>query len=61
VSEAIFRAMRDRPLEIDLPFGRGLLSKLASAAPSVLLLLYGPLKRKGLGQIERIRRERGLA
>ena len=61
VSEAIFRAMRDRPLEIDLPFGRGLLSKLASAAPSLLLLLYGPLKRKGLAQIERIRRERGLA
>ena len=37
VSEAIFRAMRDRPLEIDLPFSRGLLSKLSSAAPGVLL------------------------
>jgi 3-oxoacyl-[acyl-carrier protein] reductase len=61
VSEAIFRAMRDRPLEIDLPFGRGLLSKLSSAAPSVLLLLYGPLKRKGMKQFERARRERGLA
>ena len=61
VSEAIFRAMRDRPLEIDLPFSRGLLSKLASAAPSVLLLLYGPLKRRGLRQIERSRRERGMA
>ena len=61
VSEAIFCAMRDRPLEIDLPFSRGLLSKLASAVPSVLLLLYGPLKRKGLRQIERSRRERGMA
>jgi 3-oxoacyl-[acyl-carrier protein] reductase len=60
VSEAIFRAMRDRPLEIDLPFSRGLLSKLASAVPSVLLVLYEPLKRKGLKQIERSRRERGL-
>src|SRR5450759_2959408 len=48
VSEAIFRAMRDRPLEIDLPFSRGLLSKLSSAVPSTLLLLYGPLKRKGM-------------
>lgn len=61
VSEAIFRAMRDRPLEIDLPFSRGVLSKLTSAAPSVLLRLYEPFKRKGLGQIERRRRERGLA
>lgn len=61
VSEAVFRAMRDRPLEIDLPFSRGLLSKLSSAAPSVLLFLYEPLKRKGLKRIERSRRERGLA
>ena len=60
VSEAIFRAMRERPLEIDLPFSRGLLSKLASAVPSALLVLYEPLKRKGLKQIERTRRERGL-
>jgi len=61
VSEAIFRAMRDRPLEIDLPFSRGLLAKLSSAAPSLLLLLYEPLKRKGRKQFERARRERGVA
>lgn len=61
VSEAIFRAMRDRPIEIDLPFSRGLLSKVASAAPGVLLRLYEPLKRKGMKEIERRRRERGLA
>ncbi len=61
VSEAIFRAMRDRPLEIDLPFSRGLLSKLSSAAPGLLLLLYEPLKRKGMKQFERARRERGGA
>jgi len=61
VSEAIFRAMRDRPLEIDLPFSRGLLSKLSSAAPSLLLLLYEPLKRRGLKQLERSRGERGLS
>jgi 3-oxoacyl-[acyl-carrier protein] reductase len=61
VSEAIFRAMRDRPLEIDLPFSRGLLSKLSSAAPGVLLLLYEPLKRRGIKQLERARRERGRA
>ncbi len=58
VSEAIFRAMRDRPLEIDLPFSRGLLAKLSSAAPGLLLLLYEPLKRKGIKQLERARRER---
>ncbi len=61
VSEAIFRALRDRPLEIDVPFSRGLLSKVSSAAPSLLLRLYGPLKRKGMKEIERTRRERGLA
>jgi len=61
VSEAIFRALRDRPLEIDVPFSRGLLSKLSNAAPSVLLRLYGPLKRKGMREIERARHERGLA
>jgi 3-oxoacyl-[acyl-carrier protein] reductase len=61
VSEAIFRAIRDRPLEIDLPFSRGLLAKLSSAAPGVLLLLYEPLKRKGIRQLERARRDRGAA
>jgi len=61
VSEAIFRALRDRPLEIDVPFSRGMLSKLSNAAPSILLRLYGPLKRKGMREIERARRERGLA
>jgi NADP-dependent 3-hydroxy acid dehydrogenase YdfG len=60
VSEAIFRALRDRPLEIDVPFSRGLLSKLSSAAPSLLLRLYEPLKRKGMKEIERARRERGM-
>ena len=58
VSEAIFRAMRDRPLEIDLPLSRGLLAKLSSAVPGTLLMLYEPLKRKGIRQLERARRER---
>jgi 3-oxoacyl-[acyl-carrier protein] reductase len=58
VSEAIFRALRDRPLEIDVPFSRGLLSKLSNAAPSLLLRLYEPLKRKGMKEIARTRRER---
>jgi len=61
VSEAIFRALRDRPIEIDVPFSRGLLSKLSNAAPSVLLRLYEPLKRKGMREIQRARRDRGLA
>jgi 3-oxoacyl-[acyl-carrier protein] reductase len=61
VSEAIFRALRDRPLEIDLPFSRGLLAKLSNVAPSLLLRLYEPLKRKGMREVERERRARGLA
>ncbi len=58
VSEGIFRAMRDRPLEIDIPRSRGLLSKLSSAAPGTLLMLYGPLRRRGRKQLERVRAER---
>jgi short-subunit dehydrogenase len=61
VSEAIFRAMRDRPLEIDVPFHRGLLCKVSSAAPGVLPLLYGPLRRRGMKQLERARRARAAA
>jgi 3-oxoacyl-[acyl-carrier protein] reductase len=61
VSEAIFRAMRDRPLEIDIPLHRGLLSRLSSAFPSTLMLLYGPLKSKGRRQFERVRSERAAA
>lgn len=60
VSEAIFRAMRERPLEIDLPLARGLLAKLGGAAPSLLLLIYEPLKLLGLRRLRRVRRERGL-
>lgn len=60
VSEAIFRALRDRPLEIDVPFSRGLLAKLSNVAPSVSLRLYEPLKRKGMREFERARRARGL-
>lgn len=58
VSEAIFRAMRTRPLEIDLPFSRSLLAKLSSLFPGALLLLYEPLKRRGMRTFERRRRER---
>ncbi len=58
VSEAIFRAMRDRPLGVDLPLSRGLLSKVSSAEPRLLLLLYGPLKKRGLRRLERARRDR---
>jgi 3-oxoacyl-[acyl-carrier protein] reductase len=61
VSEAIFRAMRDRPLEIDLPLSRGLLSKVSGAEPRLLLLLYGPLKKRGLRRLERARHERESA
>ena len=61
VSEAIFGAPRDRPLEIDVPFSRGVLSKPSNAAPYLLLRLYGPLKRKDMREIERARHKRGLA
>lgn len=58
VTEAILRAMRDRPLEITIPLGRGLLAKLAGAAPSALVRLYQPLSRRGARSFERTRASR---
>jgi len=60
LEKAFWRAMRKRPLEITLPRWRGWLTKLNHAFPSMMFLLYEPLKRRGLRRLERIRRERGM-
>ena len=58
LEKAFWKAMRDQPLEINLPRWRGWLTKLNHIHPSLMLLLYEPMKRRGMKRLERIRRER---
>jgi 3-oxoacyl-[acyl-carrier protein] reductase len=58
VERAFFRAMRDHPLEITIPAWRGLLAKVNSFYPSLMLRLYQPLMRRGLKRLEQRKLER---
>jgi len=58
VEAAFWRALRDRPLEINLPRWRGWLAKVNSAYPPLMLKLYEPLKRRGLRRLEQTQYER---
>ncbi len=60
LERAFWRAMRTRPLEINLPRWRGWLTKLNHAFPALMLLLYDPMRRRGMKRLEKIRRERGI-
>ncbi|MGE5601633.1 MAG: SDR family NAD(P)-dependent oxidoreductase [Nitrososphaerales archaeon] len=56
--EAAFRrAMRDRPLQIELPRYRGWLARANNAFPRLMPLLYEPLKRRGLAKIAEAQRK----
>jgi len=61
VSRALFRAMETRPMEIDLPLSRGLLTKIGNLMPGLATLLTRTLTAKGLKTINRMRRERDEA
>ena len=58
LEQAFWKAMRDKPLEINLPRWRGWLAKLNHFNPSIMLWLYEPMKRRGMKRLERIRRQR---
>ncbi len=58
VETAFWRALRNRPLEINLPRWRGWLAKVNSLYPPLMLKLYEPLKRRGLRRMEQAQRER---
>lgn len=58
VEHAFFRAMRDNPLEINIPTWRGLLAKVNSFYPPLMLRMYGPLMRHGLKRLDHRKRER---
>jgi len=60
LERAFWKAMRTRPLEINLPRWRGWLTKLNHVFPALMLLLYEPMKRRGMKRLENIRRERGI-
>ncbi|HSN75671.1 MAG TPA: SDR family oxidoreductase [Anaerolineae bacterium] len=49
---AFWHALRDRPLEINLPRWRGWLAKVNSLYPPLMLKLYEPLKQRGLKRLE---------
>jgi hypothetical protein len=53
VEAAFWRALAERPLELNLPRWRGWLAKLNSLYPPLMLRLYEPLKRRGLKRMER--------
>ncbi len=58
VEKAFWKAMRDKPLEINLPRWRGWLAKLNHVNPSLMFLLYEPMKKRGMKRLERIRKQR---
>lgn len=58
LEQAFFKAMRAKPLEINLPRWRGWLTKLNHVNPSMMLALYEPMKQRGMKRLEAIRRQR---
>lgn len=58
LEQAFWKAMREKPLEINLPRWRGWLTKLNHLNPSIMLWLYEPMKRRGMKRLEEIRRQR---
>lgn len=60
LEKAFWRAMRDKPLEINLPRWRGWLTKLNHVNPSLMLMLYEPMKKSGMKRLEEIRKQRNV-
>lgn len=58
VERAFRTALATGRLEIALPRWRGWLVKINNLLPSLMPHLYGPLRRKGLANLERLRQER---
>jgi 3-oxoacyl-[acyl-carrier protein] reductase len=56
---ALFRAMEKRPMEIDLPLSRAMLTKIGNLAPGAATWLTGSLTRKGLRKMNELRARGG--
>jgi 3-oxoacyl-[acyl-carrier protein] reductase len=58
LEKAFWKAMREKPLEINLPRWRGWLTKLNHINPSLMLALYEPMKKRGMRRLAQIRQSR---
>jgi 3-oxoacyl-[acyl-carrier protein] reductase len=58
IEEAFWKAMRGKPLEVNLPRWRGWLAKLNHVYPNMMHLLYEPMKKRGMRRFARIRKQR---
>jgi 3-oxoacyl-[acyl-carrier protein] reductase len=58
LEKAFWKAMRQKPLEINLPRWRGWLTKLNHINPSMMLVLYEPMKKRGMKRLAQIRQSR---
>ncbi len=58
LEKALWKAMRAKPLEINLPRWRGWLTKLNDLNPSLMFLLYEKMKQRGMKRLEQLRKER---
>jgi len=58
LEKAFWKAMRTKPLEINLPRWRGWLVKLNHMNPSLMSLLYEPMKKRGMKRFASIRKNR---
>jgi 3-oxoacyl-[acyl-carrier protein] reductase len=58
LEDAFWEAMLKKPLEINLPRWRGWLTKLNHINPSLMLLLYEPMKKRGMRRLAEIRQQR---
>jgi len=58
LEKAMWKAMRENPLEINLPRWRGWLAKLNHFNPKLMLLLYEPMQKRGMKRLRQIRKQR---
>jgi 3-oxoacyl-[acyl-carrier protein] reductase len=58
LERAFWKAMQEKPLEINLPRWRGWLTKLNHIHPNLMLQLYEPMKIRGMKRLARIREQR---
>jgi NAD(P)-dependent dehydrogenase (short-subunit alcohol dehydrogenase family) len=58
LEKAFWKAMRTKPLEINLPRWRGWLVKLNHMNPSLMNMLYEPMKKRGMKRFAKIRKNR---
>ncbi|MFC1996105.1 SDR family oxidoreductase [Chloroflexota bacterium] len=58
LERAFWKAMREKPLEINLPRWQGWLTKLNYLNPSLMFLLYEPMKKRGMKRLAQIRQHR---